>query len=82
VKILWIVTLLALCLTSNYRIAAAQKVRETSLRERLEQIANSYAADNTFMRSVLVARGNDILKESLDFESMSALVCSRHLEIE
>src|SRR6201996_7573149 len=34
---------------------------DVSLRERLDQIANSYTADNTFMGSVLVARGNEIL---------------------
>jgi CubicO group peptidase (beta-lactamase class C family) len=61
VKVLRIVTLLALCLTSNHRVVAAQNVSEASLRERLEQIANSHTADNTFMGSVLVARGNKIL---------------------
>jgi CubicO group peptidase (beta-lactamase class C family) len=61
VKILRIAALLALCLMSNHRVVAAQKVSEASLRERLEQIANSYTADNTFMGSVLVARGNKIL---------------------
>jgi CubicO group peptidase (beta-lactamase class C family) len=56
-----IAILLSSCVIANNGIAAAQKVSEASLRERLEQIANSYTADNTFMGSVLVARGNEIL---------------------
>jgi CubicO group peptidase (beta-lactamase class C family) len=53
--------LLLACVTANYGVAAAQKVSDASLRERLDQIAGSYTADNTFMGAVLVARGNDIL---------------------
>ena len=34
---------------------------DVSLRKRLDQIANSYTAENAFMGSVLVARGNEIL---------------------
>jgi CubicO group peptidase (beta-lactamase class C family) len=61
VNILRIATLLAICLTSDRRVVAAQKVGDASLPERLEQIASSYTADNAFMGSVLVARGNKIL---------------------
>jgi CubicO group peptidase (beta-lactamase class C family) len=53
--------LLIFCVIANHSIAGAQRVSEASLRERLEQIANSYTADNTFMGSVLVARDNEIL---------------------
>jgi CubicO group peptidase (beta-lactamase class C family) len=53
--------LLISCVIAKHDIAAAQKASEASFRERLEQIANSYTADNTFMGSVLVARGNEIL---------------------
>ena len=56
-----IAILLISCVFANHGIAAPQKVSEASLRERLEQIANSYTADNTFMGYVLVARGNEIL---------------------
>jgi CubicO group peptidase (beta-lactamase class C family) len=56
-----IAILLIACVIANHGIAAAQKVSEASLRERLDQIANSYTLDNTFMGSVLVARGNEIL---------------------
>jgi CubicO group peptidase (beta-lactamase class C family) len=53
--------LLFACVIANHGIAAAQIVSEASLRERLDQIANSYTLDSTFMGSVLVARGNEIL---------------------
>lgn len=56
-----IAILLIACASANYGIAATQKVSDASLRERLDQIANSYTADNAFMGSVLVARGNEIL---------------------
>jgi CubicO group peptidase (beta-lactamase class C family) len=54
------ISLLA-CVIANHGIAQAQTVREAALRERLDQIANSYTLDSTFMGSVLVARGNEIL---------------------
>src|ERR1700721_4021323 len=53
--------LLFACVIANHGIAAAQIVSDASLRERLDQIANSYTLDSTFMGSVLVARGNEIL---------------------
>jgi len=53
--------LLLACVIANHGIAAAQIVSKASLRERLDQIANSYTLDSTFMGSVLVARGNEIL---------------------
>jgi CubicO group peptidase (beta-lactamase class C family) len=56
-----IAILLFACVIANHGIAAAQIVSEASLRERLDQIANSYTLDSTFMGSVLVARGNEIL---------------------
>jgi CubicO group peptidase (beta-lactamase class C family) len=56
-----IAILLISCISANHGIAPAQKISDASLRERLDQIANSYTADNTFMGSILVARGNEIL---------------------
>jgi CubicO group peptidase (beta-lactamase class C family) len=61
VQIPEITILLISCVIANHDMAAAQKASETSLRQRLDQIANSYTADNAFMGSVLVARGNEIL---------------------
>jgi CubicO group peptidase (beta-lactamase class C family) len=53
--------LLISCVSANHAIAAGQKISDASLRKRLDQIARSYTADNAFMGSVLVARGNEIL---------------------
>jgi CubicO group peptidase (beta-lactamase class C family) len=49
------------CVIANHGIAAAQKVSDASLQKRLDHIASSYTADNAFMGSVLVARGDEIL---------------------
>jgi CubicO group peptidase (beta-lactamase class C family) len=57
-----IAILLIACVIAKHGIAAAQKASEASLRERLEQTASSYTADNTFMGFVLVARGKEILR--------------------
>lgn len=56
---------------------AAQEVSDSALRRRLDQIADSYTAENAFMGTVLVARGDEILlnkgfgKENIEQNSLN-----------
>jgi CubicO group peptidase (beta-lactamase class C family) len=61
IRLIWMVALLLSCFCLDDRKLAGQKASDAFLQRRLDQIADSYTADNAFMGAVLVARGDRIL---------------------
>jgi CubicO group peptidase (beta-lactamase class C family) len=60
-RLVLIAALLLSCSGVESQKLVAQKLGDAPLQKRLDQIADSYTADNAFMGSVLVARGDTIL---------------------